>query len=50
MVVADALNGAVLHEHGLDATSAIERLVRQLGAAQDAVLDANLGFGEPMHW
>ena len=49
-LAAEALNRAVLQEHGLDASSAIERLVRQLGAAQDAVLDANLGYGEAVRW
>ena len=45
---AEALNRAVLQEYGLESSSAIEfeRLVRQLGATQDAVFNANLGYGE----
>ena len=49
-LAAEALNRAVLQEYGLESSSAIERLVRQLGAAQDAVLDANLGYGEAVRW
>ena len=43
---ADILNGAVLFEHGAPATSAIERLLRQLLAVSDATREANLGCGD----
>ncbi|KAL1503348.1 hypothetical protein AB1Y20_011400 [Prymnesium parvum] len=45
-VVAEALNAAILDEHRLSPTTAIERLLRQLNAVQEAVLDANLGYGK----
>lgn len=46
---ADALNGAVLEEHGAPPTCAIERLLRQLLAVSEAVRDANLGYGDGLH-
>ena len=43
---AEALNGAVLKEAGLDPTCALERLLRQLVATHTAIRDANHGCGE----
>ena len=42
---ADLLNSAILQEHGLPASCAIERLLRQLLAVHAAARDANDGYG-----
>ena len=42
------ISPAMLEEHGVPPTCAIERLLKQLLAVHGATRDANLGFGEQL--